>query len=317
MKKILKLSVVLAIGIFAFQVSACPHVDKHGESHFQFYNEDYTIMTMLFPRVDYAYSKDIPLDSDATLKPELEDSILTESFTFPIIQDLTSYRENYYFVDKRLQEDEWEQYDYRIDIKELKDIEVMGSYFKMGIELKSIYDNHLDYITTYSNQMFYRVNVDELFNEKNNDTLIKLQQANIKAIDDRVSKLSFEYLVRGTKENGYEVISHNIINLVEPVIITLNQSDQINDNCVVIDASKHILREEYIELSYDESINQYSFEISTTGTYLVVDKDTLTEEAITLFNDSTSKPSNLFSYLIYALIAAGLAILGFVGYRYI
>lgn len=64
MKKIIKIGIVLTIVFYTFNVFACPHVDDNGIPHFQFYNEDYT---MMYPMVNYFYSRDVEMNPDGVL----------------------------------------------------------------------------------------------------------------------------------------------------------------------------------------------------------------------------------------------------------
>jgi len=80
MKKITSYLLIFVLLITPFNVLACPHVDDQGRLHFQFYNDDWTIVTKIYPMEHHLYGREVSMDDTTRL--------YSQSFGFPMLMSL-------------------------------------------------------------------------------------------------------------------------------------------------------------------------------------------------------------------------------------
>ncbi len=272
--KLIKLALILIVALtFPLQGLACPHVDKDGVYYFQFYNEDYTIMTMMYPRKNYLYSKDVPLDDVGVVSSENEDTIINESFGFPLAQDKTAYFQNYWFVDEKLESENWKELDIKTTIEGLNDLLVSGKNFNLNVGLMNTFNKSKKHIDKRVYQMYYNIYVDRL-NDNNTETKYSnlIKQYEFDLIVPEILQVNTEYLITYSQDYGYEMNNIKIKKLYDDIEVQI-MNDNNNENTIALNLDKKISESNFIECNYNSFDNLYSFTINEPGVYVILNKD--------------------------------------------
>jgi|GEM_PF-4258744 len=302
MKKLIKVSIIIFVAFFSYQVMACPHVDKYGRSHFQFYNDDYTIMTMMYPRESHVYSKDVELDGSGVIKDDDQDHVLNEKISFPIIQNINDYKQTYYFIDERLQAEDWYDKQIKTNIEGIENLEVVGETFTIKAGLSNSYFDGITYDGEDVTQVNYNILVDILnedesittYNELIKKTELELALPNIISIDAN-------YEITENTQFGPKTTAVNLNQFKDPTEFYLNSSEQFENEVVLIKLDE--LSEDTQKVGYQNSA--YHFSLKKPGVYAVVYKASV-KANIANFSD-TGADRDFFSnnlILIFTSIAA-------------
>lgn len=250
MKKILKL--ILLLTLLPITIKACPHSDKDGNPHFQFYNEDYTIMEMLYPKQNHIYSKFVPIGTGTNLT-EFEDEIINELFGFPLIQGIQSYLSTYWFMDESLLGVPEEELNVKTTVEGLEYMQVTSTNYNLLVYLTNTYNDKDNYTNQNTHQMYYNINTEfkdiPIFNIITNPLEIKA-----------------EYSIITATENTYERQVIKIFQLNDKIEVQIN-SEQQQQPVYAVNIEKTKSESNYIEAIYIN--NAYTFEISESGTYIL------------------------------------------------
>ena len=277
MKKIIKL-ILICILFIPLNVLACPHVDVNGVSHFQFYNMDYTVMTMMYPKKHHLYSKDVPMGENGEVVVEYEDDIILESFGFPLKQDKQAYWDNYWITDVNLQTENWADLIDKTTVEGIKKVDVVGENYNLEVFLTNTFNNSLQYVDEKVWQVYYNIDTNYIKYEKTNYKKV-IEQSKLSLLTNDALNIKANYMVTDSPEYNYENESINIDKFFDEINVSI-KSDKVSDNPVVLNLNKDINETNYIECNY--SNNNYNFVITEPGVYVVVDNKDIVEQTINL-----------------------------------
>ena len=293
MKRIIKYLLLLLV-IVPLNVKACPHIDSKGVKHFEFYNEDYTVMTMMYPRDSYLYSRDIVWSPDNTmLTLEDEKNIVSEGFGFPIVQNFETYKSNYYFTDESLSKGNKKEKDYKTTIDGIDNMNVNGDYVDLTVSFKNTINDSKKYVKKDTEQLYYTINV-----KKEDASKVSDKINNTKVLNDSVYKVSSLYTITNS---GYKSTEVKIDEFLDDVIIKINNTN--DSDLVAVNLSYDI---EPIDVIYD---NGLTFKVSKPGNYVLINKNDIdnisNSNEIETYDNEVEKNSN--NIIIISLVA-GLAL---------
>lgn len=313
-KHVNKLILFITVLLIPINVLACPHIDSQGESHLQIYNDDYTEMTMIYPEDGYLYSKDVLMGIDGALAVAYEDELLFESFGFPIMQSITSYITYYWFLDETLLETELDDVDVEATVENYDKMTTYGINYFLEVGLSNTYDKGITYETDYTDQIFYDVFINKL-NEEEDETKYSsiIDNNNLILLADEIFDVTAEFLIIELENYVYSNEYIDIDDFYDDITINV-YSDNQNDNAIVLNLNNSISEEYYIDTTYNESENYYSFTITESGVYIVVDEtqievseeeaDIDTEDDTIIINtEDNEKEDYTFVYYIIGGIA--------------
>ena len=276
MKKIYK--VILALLIFTTSsVYACPHSDKFGQAHFQFYNEDYTEMIMMYPRDKHIYAKTVPMDTTANDLFKYEDDIIDESYGFPLLQDEETYKQNYWFIDDSIFE---EGAQFETTVEGTDSLLVTNIDYKLNVGLKNTFLKHKSLLTEYSNQILYNVLLDRVDTTKDNKYSRYLNKINLNLKKKDILNINAEYMITTITNNEYAT-EYRKINQLEDEIKVYIKSENFNTDIIVLNLNDVLTENSYIETIYNNGF--YEFNINKPGSYVLVDKNSYTSENLDFF----------------------------------
>lgn len=311
MKKI-SLILVLIITMFCLSdVNACPHVDSKNESHFQFYNEDYTVMSLLYPRQYYLYGKDVPCDTSGLLLPENEDKVYKEAFSFSLALDLDAYYSNYWFMDQNLQSENWEKLDLKTTVKDLENLSVSGKNYNLNVFLKNTYNYSLTLMDNKVYQMYYNVYVDRL-NDDSSETFYHdiIKKNKFKLLVDDILKIDTVITVTDNEEYDFALEKIEVKKLYDEIEVKI-KSDKLDKEVVAINLD-NIKSSNLIDCIYE--VDSYKFNIKEPGVYILISKDTVIDESINedkiiIDYNVKEEKENSINIRLYVLIISGVVLI--------
>lgn len=269
--------ILFLILLIPFNVLACPHVDKDGNSHFQFYNEDYTEMNMMYPKENYLYTKNI-VNVDNIITDPLE--LLDESFGFPLVQDKDGYVQNYYFIDKRVQSENWNDLEIKTTVEDINNMLVSGKNYNLNVNLNNTYENSKEYNDGKIFQMYYNIFVNRLNDNKeesfNIDKIVKNNKLN--QVVPEILDIKATYSIMDTEEYDYNFETIDINSFYDEIEVQVISDKK--EEAMVINLKRNVKEEDIIECIYNENTNSYNFIITEPGIYVIVEKEILENEII-------------------------------------
>ena len=255
MKTVNKLLIILTTLLISIEtVNACPHVDEDGNAHFQFYNESYTEMIMMYPRENHLYNKTVVMETK---------ELIEESFGFPIVQEFEAYLESYYFIDERLQTEDWESLEISTTVENISNLEVPGTGYSLDIGLTKSYSHLIELSKDITFQMFYNVGV-----TKKNDYSL-LDDNNVEFLVEDTFEVSLDYSLINIENEEYYYSKSSLTESKDPITMYI-ESDNINENAIVVDLYEDLLMDNIIKTTYNTSENAYEFIINKPGNYTII-----------------------------------------------
>lgn len=269
MKNKFKIFLVLLLFV-PTTVMACPHIDANGDAHFQLYNEDYTIMTMMYPKDGYLYGKNVPLDEDGGLTVENANNILDETFGFPLKQDKETYYYNYWFTDKDLVNGNWKDKDIKTTVEGLESLTIEGKNFTALVGLPNTLEKSSKFNNDSVTDIYYNLTLKNLRDKELKKYNKLLETYKISNLTDLLLKVSAEYAVTTVDDmqHGYNEVEMDKFYDAINIRVNGNASDK---KIVAINLDDDYTENNMIECSYNEN-SYYSFDVMEPGTYVIVEK---------------------------------------------
>ena len=274
MKKITNYILFFFLLLIPLNVFACPHVDEDGNLHFQFYSDDYSIMTMMYPKENHLYNKNVDFDTD---------ELLSEDFVFPLVQNKETYMNNYYFVDERLAGSDWESVEVKTTVEGLENMDVVGTDYNLTVGLSNTFEAAQNYIDERVFQMYYNVYVDRI----NDDTeSTKYQEINsiieeneLELIVPEILDISAEYFIMDSDEYEYARENVEINDFYDEIEVTI-PNDNNDTDIIVINFEDEDSSSRIIDCNYNEETNAYQFTVEQQGTYAIIRNATIEDIAV-------------------------------------
>lgn len=268
MKKVFCFFMIFVL-LFPLKISACPHVDKAGVAHFQFYNDDYTEMTMIYPKVSYLYGKVVTLIDDDLSFYYDENDVLAESFGFPLVQDKEAYWQYYWFTDESLQSESWQNNDLKTTIEGIDSILVTGIRYNLKIALYNTFAKSQELADEKVYQLYYNILVDILAEDESEAYLDKIVSNGLELLTLEIIKINANFTI-----TDYDFFSEqiDIDKLFDEIEVQL-YSDDYHDNTIIVNLNKPLTSSDYIECNYDNINKYYSFVIEEPGVFVMLNKN--------------------------------------------
>lgn len=322
MKKIFNyIIIILMLFIYPLNALACPHVDSDGNAHFQFYNSDYTIMTMMYPRENYFYAKDIPLPEEFVMNKEVENNILNEEFSFPLVQDKETYWSNYWFIKNELMRDDWRSKEYKTTVEGIDYLKVDGKDYILKVGLKNTYSDSKRFHNMKNiTQMLYNIKVDKLNEDKNEVKYKKIVEDNKFDLDiPEIFKIDFEYYILTMEKDNYKEKKEEFKTLYDDITIKL-KSTKLPEDIVAVNLDKAIDEDNQIPVVLNKD-GYYEYTIKESGVYVLLRKNSFRSSKLDKLNSEKKEieqevkkkqeESNKNSYTIFGLILVSIIVIGF------
>ncbi|MCL2563900.1 MAG: hypothetical protein FWE08_07690 [Oscillospiraceae bacterium] len=284
-KRRILISAFLVIALLAapFHASACPHFDDEEDLYWAFYNEDYTIMTQVFPRQWplHLLSRTVPVDEPWT--------ILTELFSFPLVQSRESYMSVYALVDDFIATDGWgqglDEFEFQTTVEGSDDAFVFGTGVNLMVGFANTFEASRQHVNDDVYEMHYDIRLTKLNDEVGMpfpEIAERLDRANLELATPEIVQISTNFT---TMSDSWELEQIEISALYDPVEVQIETWNSENENDVVaINLSRPFHASEAIPVSFRfnewQWIGTYSFEIEEPGIFALVNADFDTE----LFN---------------------------------
>ncbi len=295
MKKIIK--IILCICLLPLDVLACPHIDAGGSAHLQTYNEDYTEVNMIYPKDSYLYVKNVTMTVQDYLAIANENELLDETFSFPVVQDYEDYLTYYWFLDESLIGGDESKVD--ITVENIDSLEVSSTSYKLSVKFPNTYTNGLEYITSYTEQIYYDVKINNA-TEAKKDYIIS---NDLVLASNEIYDVSARYTIIENNNYNYSTTYENIKSFHDEIIMSVTGFGDIS-NIAAINLNKSLTSNNYIEVNMNDGM--YSFKINEPGIYTLIEKklpeiteDTIieehTEESEETENSVNNKPSEIVS----------------------
>lgn len=272
MKKLNKFCLFLILLILPIDVLACPHVDESGNLHLQTYNSDYTKVTMIYPRENYLYSKEVYMDIEGINMIPYEDNILSEEFGFSIYQEITSYITFYWILDESLTYTDFDEIDAEITVENYDSLLVSGDNYTINAGLTNTYDEGIKYLNDNTFQIYYDIVVENLQEDEDYQSLISEYEMNL--LNEEIFSIEADFMVVEVDGYLYDTEYKTINNLYDDITVNI-YSEEYNENAVIINLNE-ISNDNFIEVSYSDSY--YSFTTDKTGIYVLVEYLEISEE---------------------------------------
>lgn len=264
MKKIINILLISTLFfINTIQVNACPHIDPDHVNHFQFYNESYTIMSMMYPKPNYLYSKDIKMNSSGKNPYKFIDDILSEKFGFAIMQDKQEYWNNYYFTDERLLEENWEDLDIKTTVEGLEKQEVKGDKFTLEIYLKNSFDDSLTKAESNIDTVYYNIIATNIAKEET-ETVYTI-------LTDNVLEIKGEYMFTDSNPLASKTDIEDLKKLKDKITVYI-ESPKTDKTFIAVNLDKELGKDTIISATYDNGY--YKFDINESGKYAIIEEPT-------------------------------------------
>lgn len=293
MKKIIDKILLSVILLLPINTLACPHIDLAGEYHLQFYNLDYTEMTMMYPLQNYLYGKTVPMSIENGMIVSNETDILTETFGFSLALDTASFLSFYWFTDESLEYATPEDLNIKTTIEGLENQVVSSLYYNLDINLNNTFDESRKFITDEIDQMYYNINVENISKNSNTSYHTLLNANNITIIQDTILSIEAEYVITDIVDYYHNTENKAIRTLYDPIEVQIKGSESSKD-VVAMNLDDNLTQDNFIDVIYDNGM--YKFEIENEGTYVVVEKNTSLDlketNSLELKNDEPTSSNN-------------------------
>lgn len=282
MKKIINKIFLSLILLSPFNVVACPHIDLSGEYHLQFYNLNYTEMTMMYPLQNYLYGKTVPMSIENGMIVSDELDILTETFGFSLALDTASFLSFYWFTDESLEYATPEDLNIKTTIEGLENQIVSSLYYNLDINLNNTFEESRNFITDEIDQMYYNVNVENISKNSNTSYHNILAANNINIIQDTILKIEAEFVITDIVDYYHNTENKAIRALYDPIEVQI-KSTESSKEVVAMNLDRSLTQDNFIDVIYDNGV--YKFDIDQEGTYTIVEKNTSLDLKDTVVED--------------------------------
>lgn len=281
-----KLSSILlfVLCIAPINVFACPHIDSEGGVHLQTYNETYTKMNMIYPMDNYLYTKEVTMILDGVYPVANEDEILSETFSFPVYQLVTSYITYYWFLDSSLLESDIEQLDVKTTVEGVESMYVEGGSYHLEVGLPNSFNESQNYINEYSDQLFYAVKIVTSNDYETYED--RLSELNLVLIEEDILSINAEFMITEVDNYVYETTYEAIDELYDYIEVGV-PTDESEYSLIVINLDEAITEDDIIYPEYVD--NHYIYEINNSGNYALAYKTS--DELINEIIESTDEES--------------------------
>lgn len=313
MSNIKKIFVIFTLLLLCpFTVLACPHEDSYGNYYLQVFNSDYTILSMIYPRPNYLYSKDTNIEIEGIDILIDEDNPLKEQYGFAIYQDIRSYITLYWFIDDSLMIGDPDDLDVETTIENYDSLTTIGDNYFLNVGLTNTYKKGITYKNDLTNQIYYNVDFEKINESEEHISLIS--EYNLTLIEEDIMKLDAEFMIVEKENYTYNTDYEHLEDLHDSITIDYYSENEV-ENAVVINLNQ-LYTDQFIETTYNDGY--YSFTIDKSGVYVIANYVEISEEdgyiyvyeeideyeeEETILNNETSEENNISNIIIY--IAGG------------
>ena len=256
--------------MFPVQVLSCPHIDSDGNIYFREHHETDSIsLTMMYPRENHVYTKEVFMDD--------REHLISEGFRFPVLRSIESFLQMNFFDESIFEGIDGNILDIDVEttVRNIDNMLVLGTGFMLNVGLTNSYLESKQYIQTYFNEMFYHVNVKQI-NEHDHITYERvngmLNRRNLEKVIPNALQINAEFLLIHSTVDTFSTSSLTISTLYDDIEVKI-PSQNIVPNVVAINLEGVMNSENVIPVVYDDENEWYSFTISESGIYALVDAD--------------------------------------------
>lgn len=267
MRKINNILFIISVFLMVpYNVFACPHIDASGNAHLQIYSDDYTQMTMIYPKTNYLYNKEVYMSAKNSMLVAHEDYLLKETYSFPVYRDNAAFLTYYWFTEDTLSSTTPDELVESTTVEGVDSVNVLGKSYSIDVYLTNTYKECLNYINKFSTEAYYNLIVEDVSNEESNQLFNNIIK------DNNIDIIGSPYLIQSEYMNTmYEDISYStkytkIDNYLDDIIFSVS-SEYVGD-AVAINLYKPINEVNYIEATYSDGV--YSFNVEEEGAYILV-----------------------------------------------
>lgn len=297
MKKLI--SFLIIILLIPNMVNACPHIDKNGKSHFQFYNDTYTEMTMMYPRLHHLYGKIVPLLEDGSITDENQDKIISESYGFPLLQDKQTYWYNYWFTDKDLMNGNWKDQDIQTTIEGIDNLNIQGENYNIDVGLTNTFSKSKKFVNDEVTEMYYNVFIKKLNKQKKGKTKYEniIKDYEMKLIISDIIEIKAEYAI--TSQNKDLQYSYNKLDIDRfHDTMKYNIKSKFNEKEIVaVNLLNDYNEDNLIKCNYLN--DHYTFEVDEPGVYILIEKQ---NEIKKIIKEETREKNNNIVFIFVPVI---------------
>lgn len=357
---LISICLAFALMLAPVQVAACPHFSADEDLFWPFFNEDYTVATKVFPRQDHLLNRDVVVeDLDAFFQAmtddffdvfdEPEDTepeiILSEMFSFPLVQSLETHVTLYTLVNEAIATDGWglgvETLGLQTTVEGLEQVLVHGTGINLLVDLPNTFEASRAHVNDDVYEMHYNVRITKLNDEQNHsapDSLYyammeRIRQANLELIRPEILQVSAHFRTMSHDWQFEKIELNALYDSMEVQLETM--LDECFYDVVAINLARSFYADEAIPAAFDlgwsflypdwEWVGNYAFSVDEPGVFVLVNADFDVElfnsvfaaplEEMNIHEDSEPRSTGGFSLLLVFLslaAGAGIAAIGFV-----
>ncbi len=286
MKKILTNILLLLLILLPSTVFACPHYDEDGNIHLQTYNDDYSMINMLYPKDKHLHVKTVnSIDKDYYIIPDY-DALQYETFSFAIIQNNETYYTYYWYVNNDLLPEDVDTIENTV--KNLEYMNVTSNDFNLKVFFTNTYGEGSKFNNEYTKEIYYDVIIANKIEDTQYTDIIA--NKNMTLYSEKIVQIDARFNIM--EVNGYDYSNEfeEIISLYDEVIIEMDITST-EERLVAVNLDKPITENSFINVT-KISDTKYSYSVNEVGTYAIVsiDEDNFIPDEITNVSvDGTSE----------------------------
>ena len=268
-KKIITILLIIYL-LLPLTVYSCPHIDADGNVYFRDHHEvDSLFLTMMYPRDNHVYTKDVFMDD--------RDQLIGEGFRFPVLRSIESFLQMNFFDESIFEGIDGNIMDIDVEttVRNIEYMIVDGTWFRLNVGLSNSYLESKKHIHPYYNEMFYHVDVrkvtdlDQISYERVNGML---DRRNLERIIPNAIQINAEFLLIHSTVDSFSTRSVDIFDLYDDIEVMI-ATDKHYGDVVAINLDRPLNSDNVIPLTYHEETSEYRFTISEGGTFALVDAD--------------------------------------------
>jgi len=275
--KLISYLLILIILLTPFKVLACPHVDEQGRLHFAFYNEDWTIVTKMYPQRLHLFSQEVSMDDSTHL--------YSESFGFPIVKSREAHLSMYALFDEmfiNMSNEQWQQVgslELTTTVENIDRMLVNGTNFNLNIGLTNTFQNSVRNLAHDIYEKYFNIHARRLndLTNRNSDYFIRtnrmITQRNLELVVPEILQITAE---KTTINDNWETNEIQVNQLHDPIEIQI-YANQRNHEVVAINLNQELNSNNLIEVAFDEVNQRYFFEIEEPGIFALINTNFNTE----------------------------------------